>query len=175
MLRAALFTVVGVGFFVLWVQMLDPGHQIPEAPSNWFGVLSFSALLIALAFALSTFARLIGGRVVFRVSLVPAVGAALGGVTNILEDGLHIEWAFYAFVLSLAIIDLGLLAFTVVVAFTRRGGRRLLAAVPAATMAGVLLFPVVGGILILPAWIAAAALALGRPVRSDERASHMSA
>ena len=148
-LRGGLFTIVGVGFFVVWLQMLDSGGQIPEAPANWFGVLFFSALLIALAFALPTFARQIGGRIVFRASLVPAVGAGLGGVANILEDGLHLEWAFWLFILSLAIIDLGLFAFAIVVAFTRRGRGRLLAAVPAATLAAVLLFPVIGGVLML--------------------------
>ena len=167
-LQGALFTVVGVGFFVVWLRMLDSGGQIPEAPSNWFGVLFFSALLIALAFALPTFARQIGGRIVFRASLVPAVGAGLGGVANILEDGLHLDWAFWLFILSLAIIDFGLFAFAIVVAFIGRDRGRLLAAVPAATLAAVLLFPVIGGVLMLVAWLAAAALALGRPAQREQ-------
>ena len=170
MLRAALFTVVGVGFGVLWLQMLNPGFQIPESPSDWFRVLAFSALLIALAFAIPTFARLIGGHLVFRVSLVPAAGAALGGVSNILEDGLHLEWAFWLFVLSGAIIIVGLSAFTVVVAFIGRGRRRFLAAVPAAATAGWLLAPIGGGILMSAAWLAAAAVVLRRPARADTRA-----
>ena len=158
MLRAALFTVVGAAFLLVWLRSSEP-------MSEWPTVLSFSAALCALAFALPTYARLIGGRTVFRVSLVPAAGAALGGVSNILEDGLQLEWAFWLFVLSLAIIDAGLLVFTVVVAFSGRGGRRLLAAVPAAQLAGVLLFPVGGIVLVLAAWLAAAALAVGRPSR----------
>ena len=166
MLRAALFTVVGVGFGVLWLQMLNPGFQIPGSPADWFRVLAFSALLIALAFALPTFARLIGGRVVFRVSLVPAMGAALGGVSNILEDGLHLEWAFWLFVLGGAIIIVGLSAFTVVVAFIGRGRRRFLAAVPAAAMVGWLLAPVGGGIFLSAAWLAAAALVLQTSVQA---------
>ncbi len=162
-LRTALFGVVAAGFFLVWLQSSEP--------MEWPRVLRFSAALCALAFALPTYARFVGGRNVFRVSLVPAAGAALGSVSNILEDGLQLEWAFWLFILSLAIVDIGLFAFTVVVAFTGRGRRRLLAGVPAATLAGVLLFPVGGFVLMLAAWVAAAVLALGRPGRSDAHAS----
>ena len=163
-LRAALFAVVAVGSLSVWLRSSEP-------MSEWPKVLTFSATLCGLAFALPTYARLIGGRTVFRVSLVPAAGAALGSVSNILEDGLQLEWAFWLFILSLAITDIGLFAFTSVVAFIGRGRRRLLAAVPAATLAGVLLFPVGGFVLMIAAWVAAAVLALGRPARSEADAS----
>ena len=172
MLRAALFAVVGVGFFVRWLQgFTNPNYQTPASVSDWFAVLSFSASLIALAFALPILARLTGERVVFRVSLIPAVGAALGGVSNLLEDGLQLGWAFWLFVLSLWINVFGLAALAVVVAFIGRGGRRLFAAIPAATLVGQLLFPIVGGVLMLAAWLAAAAFALGRPAPSEPPAS----
>lgn len=163
-LRAALFAVVAILVFIVWLRS-------PEPMSEWPKVLSFSAALCGLAFALPTYARLVGGRALFRVSLVPAAGAALGSVSNIMEDGLQLEWAFWLFILSLVIIDFGLFAFTIGVAFIGRGRRRLLAAVPAATLAGVLLFPVGGFVLMVAAWVAAAALALGRPERSDAHAS----
>ena len=171
MKRAALFTVVGVGYFALWLRMIEPGFQIPDAPSDWLGVLTFSALLIAQALTLPTFARLIGVETVFRVSLVPVIGAALGGVTNVLEDGLHQDWAFYGFVAGSVITMLGLAALALMLGFTGRGQRRLLAAIPAALFAGQLLFPVVGGILVLPAWLAAAAVASGRPARASTQTS----
>ncbi|MDQ2951145.1 MAG: hypothetical protein M3R54_02655 [Chloroflexota bacterium] len=159
MLRAALFAAVAVGSLIVWLRSSEP-------MSEWPKVLTFSATLCGLAFALPTYARLVGGRTVFRVSLVSAAGALLGSVSNVMEDGLQLEWAFWLFILSLAIIDFGLFAFTIVVAFIGRGPRRLLAAVPAATLAGVLLFPVGGFVLMLAAWIAAAALALRWPAHS---------
>ena len=163
-LPAVLFALVAVGSLIVWLRSSEP-------LSEWSTVLSFSAALCGLAFALPTYARLVGGRTVFRASLVPAAGAALGSVSNILEDGLQLEWAFWLFILSLAITDLGLFAFTIVVAFIGRGRRRLLAAVPAATLAGVLLFPVGGFVLMVAAWVAAAVLALVKPARSDAPAS----
>jgi len=170
--RAALFTVTGVLWCTSWLSLLtDPAYQDPETAADWFAVLSFSAALFALAFALPMLAQLISGRVVFRVSLVPAVGAALAGLSNLLEDALQLGWAFWLFILSTAVIIVGLVAFIVVVAVAGRGRLRLLAAVPAATLAAILLFPVGGGVLIVAAWLAAAAIALGRPARTAAQAA----
>lgn len=173
-LRAALFIVVGVVWCLRSLQSFaDPEYMDPESVSDWFAVLSFSAGLLALAVALPMFARLIGGRVVFRVSLVPAAGAALAGVGNLFEDALHWAgppgssgWAFWLFVLGTAVTLVGLIALALVVAVVGRGRRRLLAAVPAATLIGLMLFESGGGVLILAAWLAAAAMALGRPART---------
>lgn len=183
MLRAALFTVVGV----VWCanslhSFTDPEYMDPESASDWFAVLSFSAGLFALAFALPMLARLIGGRVVFRVSLVPAAGAALAGLSNLFEDALHWAgppgssgWAFWLFILGTAVTVVGLVAFTVVVAVAGRGRLRLLAAVPAATLIDVLfLHEAGGGVLVLAAWLAAAVMVLGRPARTAAQAARTS-
>jgi hypothetical protein len=165
-LRPALFIAVGVGFGVLWLHSLTgPDNQDPVSVSDWFATLGFSVALIGLAAALPVFGRLFGEPVVFRVSLVPAVGAALGGVANILEDGLQLGWAFWFFVLGSGLSVLGLAALAVVIAFIGRGGGRLMAAVPAGTLVGQLLFPVGGGVLMLVAWLGAAAFVLGRAER----------
>ena len=129
MTRAALFTLVAMLFFVHW-QVADPSYDAPAFQSSWNYVLLFSAAILGLAFAVPAFAGLLGGQGAFRASLVVAAGAVLSSFSNILEDGLQMKWAFFAFVLGSAIIGAGLLALTAVTAF-RRGGQRILALVPA--------------------------------------------
>lgn len=163
-LRAALFTVTGVLWCAssLLVLLTDADYQHPESAVDWFTVLSFSAALFAVAFALPMLAQLIGGQVVFRVSLVPAMGAILAGLSNLLEDALQLSWAFWLFILGTAVIVVGLVAFTVAIAVAGRGRLRLLAAIPAATLINALyLHEAGGGVLMLAAWLAAAAMVLG--------------
>jgi len=170
MLRAALFTFVGVVWCARSLQSFaDPEFQDPVSASDWFAVFSFSAALFALAFALPMLAQLVGGRVVFLVSLVPAAGAALAGLSNLLEDALQMGFAFWLFVVGAALAQVGLIAFTVVVAVIGRGRLRLLATVPLATLIGFFLFESGGGVLILVAWLAAAAVTLAQPTRRAER------
>ena len=160
--RAAMFAIAGLLLCVRSLQTFtDPEYQDPVSISDWFSVLSFSAALLALALALPMFAQLVGGRNVFRVALVPAVGAALGGLSNLLEDALQLGFAFWLFSVGGALTLVGLVSLTIAVAVVGRGRRRLLAAVPAATLVGMLLFENGGGVLVLAAWLAAAAVALG--------------
>ena len=169
MLRAALFTTVGLLWAVRSLQeFADPNYYDPVSAADWFAVLSFSTAWFALAFALPVFAQLVGGRVVFRVSLVPAAGAALAGLSNLLEDALQMGFAFWLFVVGAALAQVGLIAFTVVVAVIGRGRLRLLATVPLATLIGFFLFESGGGVLILVAWLAAAAVTLAQPTRKAE-------
>ena len=130
--------------------------------TEWPYVLAFSAALLSLAFALPLLARLAGGQRVVRVSLVPAAGAALGSFANVLEDGLGMDWAFWAFVVSTGLIVLGLVAFAVVMVRDSRGRDRLLALIPAGTLAGILVYVAAGGIVLFLTWLAAAAVALAR-------------
>lgn len=161
MFRAALFTATGVTLCVRSLQTYtNPAYQHPVNAADWIAVVSFSVGLLGLAAALPMFAQLIDGRRVFRVSLIPAAGAALAGVTNILEDGMQMHDLFIVFVASAWLTLVGLIAFTVVVARAGSGRTRLWAAVPAATLVGQMLFPVGGGVLMLAAWLAAARLAL---------------
>ena len=167
MTRAALFTFVGVVWCVRSLQSFaDPQYEDPVSASDWFAVFSFSAALFATALALPLFAQMIGGRAVFRVSLVPALGAALSGLGNLLEDALQIGFAGLFYGVGAGLTGVGLIAFTVAVAVAGRGRRRLRAAVPAATLIGWSLFESGGGVLILAAWLAAAAMALDRPART---------
>jgi uncharacterized membrane protein len=89
---------------------------------------------------------------------VVATGSVLSSAANILEDGLKLEWAFFAFVLGTLTMHIGLVALTV--ALATRGRERHFALIPAGTSAAILLFVVAGGPVMLATWLAAAALAL---------------
>ncbi|HEX4746772.1 MAG TPA: hypothetical protein VFU99_07815 [Gaiellaceae bacterium] len=166
MTRTTLFTFVGVVWCVRSLQSFaDPQYEDPVSASDWFAVLSFSAALFATALALPMLAQMIGGRAVFRVSLVPAVGAASAGLFNLVGDALQVGFAGLFYGAGAGLTGVGLIAFTVASAVFGRGRHRLLAAVPAATLIGWSVFESGGGVLILVAWLAAAAMALDRPAR----------
>lgn len=172
MLRAALFTFVGAVWCVRSLQSFaDPEFMDPQTASDWFAVLSFSVALFALAFALPMLARYTGGGlVVFRVSFLPAVGAAVAGLSNVLEDALQLGFAFWIFIVGTTTTALGLIAFTLAIAVAGRGRRRLLAAVPLATLIGLFLFESGGGVLILAAWLVAGAIAIQAAQRATAQA-----
>lgn len=161
MSRAALFALVGIAWCVRSLQSFaDPAYTDPETVSDWFAVLSFSAALFAVAAALPLLAHYTGGGpAVVRVSLIPAAGAALAGLANVLEDALQLGFAFWLYVAGSAGTGLGLIAFTLAIAVAGRGRGRLLAAIPLGTLIGWSVFESGGGVLVLAAWLAAAAIA----------------
>jgi hypothetical protein len=73
------------------------------------------------------------------------------------------------FVACSAITILGLLGLTIAIALPDRGTRRLLALIPTATLAAIILYVIAGGPLMLATWLAAAAAALALPNRSSVR------
>ncbi len=154
----ALFILTGVANFAYWA-IADPGFEESSTQTEWPYVLGFSGAILCLAVALPVYAQLVGGRDVVRVSLIPAVAFAVGSLVNVVEDGLGVDGAFLGFVLTTAVGLLGLLALSVIVASHGRGGRRLLALVPAATIAGIIAYVAAGGPIMLATWLAAAALA----------------
>ncbi len=158
--RATIFTLAGTSFLVCWV-LTDPDYDTIH--TEWSYVLGFSATLLTLAVALPVFGRLMGGRSVVRLSFVAGGAVALCSLVNVVEDGLGMGEAFWVFIASLAVVDVALLAMTVAIAVTRRGGRRVLALVPAGTLAAILFFVPAGGVLMMTTWLAAAALALVLP------------
>jgi hypothetical protein len=170
MLRSALFAFVGLAFFVYWV-VADPTHEESADQSERSSVLAFSGVILLLAFAVPTLARLVGGRLAFRVSLVAAAGATLSSVANIFEDGLQMSWVFLVFILCEAFMQLGLVALTGVIAFSGPGRYRLLALAPAGTIAGITLFVVAGGPIMLASWLTAAVLALALPTSTTAQAA----
>jgi hypothetical protein len=167
MLRALLFAGTGVAWFTFWF-VTGPDESMASM-QEWPRVIWFSATLLLIALALVTFGRMVGGRSVIRLATIAAATAGVMGVVNIVEDGFRVEGAFYAFVLGLLVLDVALGALALTIARTVAGRRRLLAAIPAATLAAIL-FPPAGGPLMLGAWLAASAVALrdGKPLPSSE-------
>lgn len=164
-LAAALFAFVGVAFLLHWV-LADPGFEASDTQDDWRYVLGFSAALLSLAVALPMFAQFVGRRGVLEVSLVAAAGAALTSAANIVEDGLHMGWAFFVFVLGTGALGLGLVALTALIATAAHGTGRLTALVPAGTLAAILFYVHAGGPVMFATWLAAAALVVattGRP------------
>ncbi len=163
-MRFAFFTLTGVLFFGHWL-LADPSFEVTEAITDTKYVLLFSAALLTLALALPVFGRMLGGRWVLRLSLLAGAGAAVGSLANIVEDGFDMGWAFWGFILSLLIINPALVALTVVIASTARGGDRLLALIPAGALAAIIFYVHSGGPLMLATWLAAATVALVLPTR----------
>ncbi|MEO7396336.1 MAG: hypothetical protein ABIW50_06940 [Candidatus Limnocylindria bacterium] len=159
MSRSFLFALTGVLFFVYWA-VARPSFEMTASMTEWPNVLWFSATLISLAVALPVFGRMVGGRSVIRLASIAGAGVGLSSVANIFEDGFRIEAFFFAFILGTLILDVALLALTIVIARTFPDRSRLLALIPAGTLAGILLFVVAGGPIMLVTWAVAAAVAV---------------
>lgn len=162
-LSAALNSFVGVQFFLLWLAR-GADYQDAHSALDWFVVVGLSVGLLALALALLRFSRWVSGPAVLPAAKVAAGAAVLGSLVNLFEDGLHFEGFFVFFALSLLTLDIALLWLTVSVARAGNGPARLFALVPAGTLTGILLFPVVGGAIMLVSWLGAAALVLIVPM-----------
>lgn len=131
-------------------------------------MLAFSLTIAMLAVAVPLFAQLVGGQIALRAALVASSGATLSSAANILEDGLKMEWAFFAFIAGLLITYVGLAALTF--AIVRRAGQRRFALVPVGTTAALLVYPPAGGPVMLATWLLAGAFALARASAQTEAA-----
>ena len=172
MSRSALFALAGVTLGIRSLQTFtNPNFQHPVTPADWFAVYSFSAGLLALAVAYPLFAQQVGGGAVFRGSLVATAGYWLSGVSNILEDGMGLDFAFWLFVGGALLSLAGLIVVSAAIMITARGRRRLLALVPAATLVGQITFPLGGGILVMLVWLWAAWALTGRSPATDATAT----
>jgi hypothetical protein len=169
MSRSLLFALTGVVFFVFWA-VARPSFEMTASMTEWPNVLWFSATLLSLAVALPVFGRMVGGRWVVRLASVAGAGVGLSGVANIFEDGFRIDAFFFAFIVGTFILNVTLLALTIVIARTFRGRFRLFAVIPAGTLAGILLFVVAGGPIMLVTWLAAAAAGVLTSGRAPKQA-----
>jgi hypothetical protein len=157
--RSLLFAVTGILLFLFWA-VARPSFEATASMTEWPNVLWFSATLLSLAVALPVFGRMVGGRSVVRLASIAGAGIGLSSISNIFEDGFGIDAFFFAFSLGTVILEVALLALTVVIARAFRGRDRLLAIIPAGTVAGILLFVVAGGPLMLITWLGAATVAV---------------
>ena len=165
MSRSLLFALTGVAFFMFWA-IARPSFEMTASMTEWPQVLWFSATLLSLALALPVFGRMVGGRSVVRLASIAGAGVGLSSIANIFEDGFGIDAFFFAFILGTLILNVALLALTIVIARALRGRDRLLAIIPAGTVAGILLFVVAGGPLMLLTWLGAATVAVRMPGRT---------
>lgn len=163
--RSFLFAITGILLFVFWV-VARPSFAATASMKEWPNVLWFSATLACLAVALAVFGRMVGGRSVVRLASIAGAGVGLSSIANIFEDGFGIDAFFFVFILGTLILDVALLGLTIEIARVLRGRARLLAIIPAGTVAGILLFVVAGGPLMLVTWLGAAAVALRTPERT---------
>jgi hypothetical protein len=97
------------------------------------------------------------------LSFIAAGGAALASVSNVVEDGLGREWAFFVTAFGAGLLLIGLTGLAAALYFGRRGYFRLLALIPMGTIGAVLLYVVAGGPLMLVTWSVAALLAVVVP------------
>ena len=169
MSRSLRFALTGVLLFLFWV-VARPSFEMTASMTEWPHVLWFSATLLSLAVALPVFGRMVGGRWVVRMASVAGAGVCISSVANIFEDGFQIDAFFFAFILGTLILDVALVALTIVIALTFPGRSRLFAAIPAGTVAGILLFVVAGGPIMLVTWLTAAAAAVLTSRRAPMRA-----
>jgi hypothetical protein len=163
-LEPVLFVLAGAAFMTHWL-VAEPAYGVSTGQSEWRSVLGFSTALLCLAAALTVFARLLASAWNGRLSVLAGVGAAAAGVTNVLEDGLQLEWAFWGFVGSVAVIEVALLTLAGGLVLSARSVDRLLAIVPAGTLAAIALYVAAGGLVMLATWLAAAGMSLSRPRR----------
>ena len=157
--RSLLFVITGVAVFAYW-SIARPSSQQTASMQEWPTVLWFSATLLSLAIALPVFGRMVGGQRVVRWASMAGLGVGLSSMANIFEDGFRIEGFFFAFILGVWIMNISLFGLTIVIARTFGGRDRLLAIIPAGTFAGILLFVVAGGPIMLITWLGAAAAAV---------------
>ena len=159
MSRSLLFALTGVLLFLYWV-VARPSFEMTASMTEWPHVLWFSATLLSLAVALPVFGRMVGGRSAVRLASIAGAGVGLSSIANIFEDGFGIDAFFFAFILGTLILEVALLALTIVITGTMRGRYRLLAVIPAGTVVGIVLFVVAGGPVMLVTWLGAAAVAV---------------
>jgi len=159
MSRSVLFAITGVALFTYWV-VARPSFARTAAMTEWPHVLWFSATLLSLAVALPVFGRMVTGPQVVRSASIAGAGVGLSSMANIFEDGFRIDGFFFAFIVGTLILHVSLLALAIVIARRYRGPYRLLAVIPLGTVAGILLFVVAGGPILLITWLGAGTAAL---------------
>lgn len=94
-------------------------------------------------------------------------GAALAAsLTNLVEDGWGLDQAFFAFVVKLLVLLLGCVVLAVTILARERGLGRVWAAVPLATVVGILLYVELGGPLLAATWLTAALACALRVMRT---------
>ena len=159
-LRTAIFAFVGVVWLAYWL-VARPTADVSASQGQWANVLLFSGLILAIGVAVLLLAPLDGRPIVASAARVAVSGAVLSAAANIVEDGLRVEAAFYAFVLGSLVMLCGLAGMTILLVRDRA-----LVLAPAATLAALVFFVAAGGPLLFAGWVGAAALTRSRGPRA---------
>lgn len=160
--RSVLFALVGIHGIFFWI-IVHPSTQGTYAQRQWPNVLWFSATLLTLGIAVLAFGWMVGGKPVKRWATIAFAAISWAALVNVIEDGFRVEEAFIFFVLGTLTFEIALLALTIVIARTAPDRYRLLAVIPAGTLAAILFFVIAGGPILLITWLTAAAAALRFP------------
>jgi len=158
-MRALLLTFPGIAFLAYWV-IADPGYEASAGQTTWPHVLGFSAALATLAVALPVFGGQVTGSSARRWSAVAGAAVGANSITNILEDGLGVEWMFMVFVAGTAVMIIGLAGLAAVIARAREPRTRVLALIPMGTIVATVAFVAAGGPIMAASWLGAAAATL---------------
>ena len=122
--RSAFAVVGALGVVRGGIGYAHPAYWEPTTRLDWAAIMTFSALLATLAFAMLLVAN--EQRGVGRWALlVGAAGAALASVANALEDGLGLSRFGYPFAAGTALLVIGLLTGGILLSVSRTGSRWL--------------------------------------------------
>jgi hypothetical protein len=102
----------------------NPNYWSPVSALDWTAISLFSALMLAAAATLSLLARRLRGAARWSVGGA-AVGAALVGVGNAVEDGLGFAPFGYVFGAGMALMATSLLLAGLLLALRRAGSTQL--------------------------------------------------
>lgn len=161
MWHRVLFIATGATFAANFIvtERLDPNYQDAKTAADWFLVLSFSAIGLLVAGSVVAMARLLGDEWMLRAAVPAALGGAVIAVSNLVEDGLHVQSFFYLTAVGLVLLDGGLLALAVLIAWRGSELGRWLALAPLITLVVIVaLHGFAGALLVLGAWFGVAIL-----------------
>jgi hypothetical protein len=157
--RAGLAACAAAGVLPLayWL-VADLSRDETSQQHDWFFVLLFSAVLLAIGLGMLTIASQLASTAAIRTAIFLGVVLTAASLTNIVEDGFRVEPAFLVFVAELVFLLLGCLVLALLILVGEHGSGRLWAAVPIATILGILLFVELGGPLLAVTWAGACVL-----------------
>jgi len=157
---ATFFAAVGIGAWLHW-SITDPSFDQTPAQSEWDRVLGFSALVLAVMGAAALLGWMLSQTAPVRRTVFTLVATGvLAAVTNVVEDGLGIEAAFFLFILLTGIQLLALTGLAIALGVSVTGPRRALAVAPLATALGLMAYVPAGGPILMGTWCAAAVYVL---------------
>jgi hypothetical protein len=135
------------------MEFAQPDYWDPMTALDWSAIWIYSAAWLLFAPSVLLLGRLAPSRPVMIVAAVVAFGAIVAGGANAIEDGLGFASFGPFYVVGFMTAWIGLLSLATVL---RRAHQTRLAALSVLLFAGVLLFLLGGGLIILAGWSAVA-------------------